>query len=190
MYAAVRLLDRLLSRIYHVYRYSDDPACGFRICVTRLPNDITLPGEHLAAGVPVIVLHMDNERMPPLPAAGPDLAWALRAQRMLVGSWRTLADYLLAHPELAQVRALGAVTWMGMMGPGSERLFDRLGFTTQPYHSPLGWFGEFWENVYTWWLMGAYNPASRHGRSLLGIRRVEAWMARETFLERFGEKRS
>ena len=65
-------------------------------------------------------------------------------------------------------------------------MLEHMGFLVLPYHRPFGAFGEFWENLFTYWLMWAYNPASLHNRSLLSMRRTEFWMSRKQFLERFG----
>jgi len=61
-------------------------------------------------------------------------------------------------------------------------LIYRLGFSIFPYHNPLGRFGEFWENFYTWWLMWAYNPISLRGRSMYDLRRDEIWMSVGEFM--------
>jgi len=63
---------------------------------------------------------------------------------------------------------------------------QRLGFTVTPYRSPLGRFGEFWENLYAYGLIWAYNPASVHQRQLLGLHRTEMWMPADEFLRRYG----
>ncbi len=187
MSAAVRLLDRILSRIYRVHRFTEDPTCVFRISVNRAPHAVALPGFHLAAGAPVILYHVDNERVPSLPPSGADLVWALAARRLMEASWRALAACMQTQPELQAAQAVGAMSVFGALaGTGSQKLFERFGFTIIPYHSPLGRFGEFWENLYSWWLMGAYNTPSLRGRHLLDLQRIEMWMAREEFLKRFG----
>ena len=55
-----------------------------------------------------------------------------------------------------------------------------------PYRSPLGRFGEFWENFYAWWLMWAFNAASLRHRRLLHMRRAELWMSAVEFMSRYG----
>ncbi len=145
MWSAVRLLDRILSRIYRVHRFTDDPACVYRISLNRAPHDVALPGFHLAAGAPVILYHIENERVPPLPSTGADLGWALRARRLMEASWHALAVCMQTQPELQDAQAVGAMTVFGALpGAGSQKLFERFGFTIIPYHSPLGRFGDFW----------------------------------------------
>jgi hypothetical protein len=65
-------------------------------------------------------------------------------------------------------------------------LLSWLGFVVQPYHSPLGSFGEFWENFYSWAIMWAYNAVSLRQRHLLQLRRSEFWMSIADFLRRYG----
>jgi len=52
-----------------------------------------------------------------------------------------------------------------------------------PYRSPLGRFGEFWENLYARWLMWAFNAASLRHRRLLRLRRDEVWASADAFLK-------
>lgn len=63
----------------------------------------------------------------------------------------------------------------------------RLGFMVLPYHSPLGRFGEFWENFYTWMIIWAFNAASLRHRHLHRLRRSEVWMSVDEFLRRYKE---
>jgi hypothetical protein len=108
----------------------------------------------------------------------------------LLGSYRAAARWLADQPRMADVRAVGGVTALIAPdgGGGSVRLMQRLGFEVLPYRNPLGRFGEFWENLYTWWLMWAYNAASLRHRRLLRLRRTEFWMSARAFLERYGRE--
>jgi hypothetical protein len=97
---------------------------------------------------------------------------------------------LTTDPALAGVQALGGATVLVVAGRDSspEKLFQRLGLELFPYHNPLGRFGEFWENAYTWALMWAYNGASLRHRHLLRLQRTEAWISTAAFLRRYGAK--
>jgi len=62
-----------------------------------------------------------------------------------------------------------------------------LGFQAGPYpHRRFAWFIEFWENLYSWWLMQAYNPHSLRHRTFSGMGRSEVWMLGADFLKRYG----
>ena len=169
---------------------SDDPRCLFRGRVVEAGHALPVAdGAEIPAGARVLEIHLCGERIPPLPSDGPDLVWAVRSQRLLRRSCRQVARRLVDDPALREVRAVGGATVLFAAGDGpGKALFSRLGFTVRPYRSPLGGFGEFWENVYTRILMWAYNPTSLKHRRFLGTRRTEAWMTRERFVGRHGPK--
>jgi len=52
----------------------------------------------------------------------------------------------------------------------------------------LGRFGQFWENLYAWALMWAFNAPSLHRKQLLRLQRTEVWMSRQRLLERYGHR--
>ncbi len=89
---------------------------------------------------------------------------------------------------MAGIRALSGST--GVLAYGAhdsgEHVISRLGFSIVPCHNPLGRFGEFWENLYAWWLMDAFNPVSLNRRDLLHLHRTEFWMPAGEFLSRYG----
>jgi hypothetical protein len=188
MKCVVRAFDRWLCRLQGVFVYWDNPACLFRAQVAQATREIVLPDTVIPAGEKVLGLHFWNEHMPRIPPEGPTLALALRGSRMVVSSFRVLAREMHRDPRMAGVQALGGATVLFAAGDdsGGEKLFKRLGFTMFPYQSPLGRFGEFWENVYTWALMWAYNDVSLRQRHLVALRRTESWIAADAFLRRYG----
>lgn len=187
MRAFIKLLDHIIRRATGAIEYCDDPQCIFRVQIAPAPHPVTLSdGTHIPAGAPILFLHLWNEHIPPIAPAGPDLAWALQTERRLRRSLHRLAEWMTDNPDCAQVQAIGGITIL--ISPagqdGSEHLFRRLGFEIFPWHHPLGRFAEFWENLYTWWLMWAFNPSSLHGRRLWELQRREFWASREAFLAR------
>jgi hypothetical protein len=187
--ALVFALDRLLRRAHGVYEFTDDPGGVLRLQITEAPHTLHLPGVEVHKGDPVLSLHLWNEQVPPIPPDGPDLAWGLAMQRRFVRSLRAVAAEMQRDPRLAGVHAVGATTGVLVPGDASSgvRAFQRLGFTVTHYRPPLGRFGAFWENLYSWWLMWAYNPASLRHRRFSEMGRTEVWMAAEGFLSRYGE---
>ena len=151
----VRAFDRFLCRRQGVFVFWDDPDCLFRAQATRASSPIVLPGTEIPVGAKVLGLHFWNEHMPQIPPEGPSLALAVRGRRMIVSTFRVLAREMHHDPRMDGVQALGGATVLFAAGDGSsgEKLFTRLGFTVFPHRNPLGRFGEFWENFYTWALM-------------------------------------
>jgi hypothetical protein len=185
-------LDALLRRAYGVFEFCQEPDCLLRLQVGRAPRSLILEGQVVQAGEPVLLLHLWNEHLPRLPRSGPDLAWAKAAQRAFLRSLQAVAVYLQSQPELEHIAAVGGVTALLFTAgrDGGSRLMERLGFTVLPYRGPLGRFGEFWENFYSWMLIWAYNPAGLRYRPLFKLRRAEIWMLKADFIRRFGQERS
>lgn len=186
---AVRAFDAFLRRCFRIVELSSDPACLLRVRLTRATHPVTLPDGVVAVGAELLEIHLWNERVPPIPRGGPDLAWAHRAQRMFFASLREAARCLREDPRLAGIQAVTGVTALVFSPDGLERnrLMQRMGFTVLPAPSPLGRFGRFWENAYTWAIMWTYSPSSLRSRRLRDMRRDEFWMTRAGFLERFGD---
>lgn len=178
----IRLFDRFLRRVEGIFEFCDDPACLLRLRIGRAAHPLSLPDGQVPTGAKVLEIHLWNEHIPPIAAEGPDLAWAVRVWRMLRTSLRHLAKQMQHDPRLAGVQAVGGITVF--VSPG-EKLVARLGFTICPYHNRLGRFGEFWENLYTWGIMWAFNAASLRQRRLLQLRRTEIWMSADEFLRRY-----
>lgn len=182
--------DAYLCRRTGVFEFTSDQNCILRLQQTVAAHDLTLPGCVLPAGSPVIQIHLWNEHIPAIAKAGPDVAWAAHTWRLFYRSLRLASGYIQASPALAHARAIGGETAVFTPGPqdSGAKFFDQLGFIVSPYHRPLGRFGEFWENFYSWWIMWAYNPASLKGVNMIRMQRSEIWMETGAFLARFGGK--
>ena len=189
MRCLIRLLDRWLSDLTGLFEFSQHPDCILRLQLTRAGHTMPLGSQVVGRGEPVLALHFWNERAPLLPPGGADLAWALSFRRQLVFSFRAVAAEMLREPRLAHVRAVyGASALFSSSGHvGGTRMMQRLGFIVVPYHSPLGRFGEFWENLFSWWLMWAYNDPSLRSRHMPHLQRTEIWISAGDFLRRYGE---
>jgi hypothetical protein len=183
----IRSFDGFLSRQEKIFAFAEDPQGFLRGQLSTAESDWVVAGRRIAAGDPILQIHMFNENLPPLPRCGPDLAWALRFQRLMISSFRKLARLLETDPAFAAIQALEGVTVLVQDDAGTiNRIFLRLGFSVLPYRNRLGGFGEFWENFYTWWVMWAYNPPSLRGRRFLKMRRSRIVIPREDFLRRYG----
>lgn len=183
----IRRFDDWLSQIEGIEPFTDDPQVILRLQKGRAAWEIPLPESKVSIGSKVLVLHLWNERIPPIPPQGPDLGWARHTQQSMLHSFRAVAGHMRQDSNLADIQAVGGViAQINLKGSdGGRALLDQLGFSLFPYHRPAGAFGEFWENFYTWWLMWAYNPASLHHHKLFNLQRSEFWMRKDKFLDRF-----
>jgi hypothetical protein len=192
MRALIRRLDDWLRQIHGVFEFSEAPDCVLRLQLTRAPHPMHLGSNVIRTGEPVLELHLWNEHIPPIPAAGPDLEWANRTGRMFIHSLRAAAREMTRNPSLKEVVAVGAISAILSLHEhtGGARMMQRLGFVMVPYHSRWGRFGEFWENLYAWWLMWTFNAVSLRSRQFSHLRRTEMWMPAAEFINRYEEGRT
>jgi hypothetical protein len=182
-------IDRLLRRRLRVYEFSNDPDCILRLQVTKAQHTLQLAGGVVKKGGPVLGLHLWNERIRPIAPGGPDLTWGLWLRRSSEYSLHLVGRQMRLDPSLAGVQAVGAST--GALVPGETssglRVMQRLGFAAgPPPRRRFGWFIEFWENFYSWWLIWAYNRGSLRYHRFSGMGRTEVWMLTADFLRRYG----
>ena len=189
MRALIRSLDATLRQVQGVFEFSDDETCLFRMQLTHSRGDLLLCHGILPKGAAVLELHIWNEHTPKLPPSGPDLVWANRTRRLLINSLYAVGQQIETNPRLVNIKAVGGVSVLLSSGDRSsgERMIQQLGFNTLPHHNRLGRFGAFWENLYSWWLMWAFNPVSHKHRELLEMQRVEFWMSTGEFLQHYGK---
>jgi hypothetical protein len=189
MRAAVRLIDQLIRVTEGVDEFSRDPECILRIQLKHATHAIKIGSEMILMGEPVLALHAWNEHMPKLPAEGADLEWALQLRRQTIHSFRQVAGVMAHDSRYSQVQAVCGESALFSFTDhtGGTRMMEHLGFTVLPYHRPAGRFGEFWENLFSWWLMWTYNNTSLHSRELWRLQRTEIWMTADEFIRRYGE---
>jgi hypothetical protein len=185
----IRSFDDWLSHVEGVEPFTDDPQVILRLQNGRADWNILLPEGKISLGSNVLFLHLWNERIPSIPPQGPDLGWARHTQRLMVNSFKAIAQHIQETLTLQSTQAIGGIiAQINVEGSdGGRAMLEHLGFTIFPYHRPAGAFGEFWENFYTWWLMWTFNPASLQYHKLWGLHRAEFWMTKEKFLELYGK---
>jgi hypothetical protein len=188
MRAAIRLIDTLVRKSEGVYEFSDDPECILRFQLRRATHSVTIGKDRILKGEPVLEVHAWNERMPKLPKEGATLEWALQLRRRVIHSFKGVAKVMLQGHQYSRVRAVCGTSALFSFSDhkGGTRLMQHLGFAVLPYHRPLGKFGEFWKNFFSWWLMWTYNDASLHSREFWRLQRTEIWMTADEFIRRYG----
>ncbi len=189
----VRALDAWLRHRQGIFVFSEDPDCIFRLSLTSARAPMAFAdGTAVAPGDPLLVIHFWNERLPRVPAGGPDLHWARTMHRQSVASLRLLAGWLQQRPDLTGVRACGAdaAGFLTSSALDTGAVFPRLGFEIQRPHAragPWGRFVEFWQNVFSWLLVWAYNPSTLRGKAPWTLERFGLWISRPTLLARYGQ---
>jgi len=181
----VHSVDAFVRHAVGVFEFTQDQDCILRLQHAALRRDLVLPEGRFERGTPVLEFHLWNERVPPIPPGGTDFAWARSTSRRLIGSFQMVCTYLATGIADSGPQAVGGITVLGPASGISSDVLAHLGFHPRPCRNPLGRFGEWWENAYTWSLMWAYNPASLRGKRLGRLRRTEYWMSTSAFLDRF-----
>jgi hypothetical protein len=180
----IETFDTLVRRCQGVFEFSANPDAVLRLRRACLRHPLLLSGGGFPSGTPFLELHLWNERVPPLPTTGPDLAWASQASRRLRRSLHEVAAFVQKEPP-PRAPLVGATTIL-VDGPAAELLLCRLGFELQPHADPRGALVERIQNRYRLALMAAFNPLSVRGRTPSRIRRTDLWMTMEAFLQRYG----
>jgi hypothetical protein len=168
----------------NVIEFWDHPDCLIRVRVVRSDRPLVVANDVISVGEKIVEIHFWNEHVPRIPDSGADMAWAVKGVRMLASSFTELARQISTNEKFHGVKAVGGVTPLFFTGQGTsgERIWKRLGFTMTPHEGRLGRFGEYWENVYTWLIMWAFNPLSVRNQRLLSMRRTEFWVVADEFV--------
>lgn len=178
--------DQWMIRRAKLIYFSDDPGCLLRLEVQTAPRNLQYGDISIHKGEKVLGLHIWNEHLPPPPAEGEDLGWAMKTYRLFAASMPPLAGYIRSRSDLAGVKILrGKTVLLPLPEAGKRHPLQSLGFQVCPYRSPLGAFGNFWEHFYLYWLIWAFRPASVKGKSLFDVNMTELWISVPEFLARY-----
>jgi len=98
--------DWFLRRLYGIREFTPEDDCIVRIAFRKNDRELTLSdGTNILKGEAIGELHFWNERIPPMPKDGPDLAWGLQLHRLMRRSLAELVKYIESAPEWKGVRA-------------------------------------------------------------------------------------
>ena len=189
---AISGIDGYLSYCCGVKPYSRDERCLLRYAAISSPGDYRLSdGTVLEAGDLVIDLHLWNEHIPPVPKAGPDLAWARLVSQWMKHSLVLLAGAMRTDPELRDARAIRAKTNFVGWGGQSEsmsRLIARFGFedVDEGLASMPERVHDAFENVLIGALTWTHNPEALRRDKLIRQRRP-VWMSADTLQRRHSD---
>jgi len=190
--AAVRALDARLRRSYGVYEFSAEQGCILRVAKGWSERHVRLSdGTAVSPGERIGELHLWNERLPQMDASGADVRWAVAMHRGLRQSLHLLAAHVQDDRDWDGVSAFRGETAMDprWVNPSGADIMGRLGLELLPPEagSCFGRFVDFWENLYTWWLIWTFAPASLRSKRFWQIRRRQVWISRRQLLAAYGE---
>jgi len=185
-------LDRRLRQRQGVFEYTANPACVFRLQISRCDRDRVLrDGTRLRAGQRFAQLHYWNEQMPPIPESGPSIAWGRELHRRIRVSLVELAHYLGSRPDLADIEVVfgdvpsGVREKFGQIG----RIMARYGFEVIPEPNgltPIQRLRRWGENILISLIVFAQNSGALHRNTLRRVR-VPIYLSRRALDEHFGE---
>ncbi|NLE73241.1 MAG: hypothetical protein GX604_01205 [Actinobacteria bacterium] len=179
--------DRLLRKRMGILDISARPECILRLQLVPATRPFTShDGVTVQPGDTIGRLHFVNENLPVLAAEGATLRWAVAFGQMLRSSLHDLATYLDDHAELDAV-ALFEGRFGFVTADEAERtvaLAARFGFefSYQPSPGLRFWTAGFWENLGTWVMIRAFNPAGLHTKSFTHLMRATVRMTRTTLI--------
>lgn len=100
-------LDERLRRAQHLFEYSDDPECLFRIGRTPAARPFTLSdGSAVDAGDPLIELHFWNQHIFARTDRADLFAWGARMRRAFLFSLKELSEFLDRSEEYDDIVAI------------------------------------------------------------------------------------
>jgi chitin disaccharide deacetylase len=189
--SAVFALDSWLRRRYGIYEYSASPRCLFRIGHVRIEDAVELAdGTSVPAGSRVLALHLWNEHLAAIAAAGPGVAWARRVDRAVQRSLVELSGYLAANACLDDIRALrGDMRVRGARQAAQfARIAVRYGFEVHGGQADRpGMLRRFGDGLLIAMLTAVTNPfASRS--ALFRHRNVRIYLSRAVLTERYARR--
>lgn len=183
--------DAILRACYGVYEFTDDPACVFRIGVSKTRAPLSLSdGTRIDAGEVVGTLHFWNEHLPRYACDGPNLGWARAMRDQVANSLCALADYVESERGWRQVQAFRAEAALTSRRSSQlHRVIQRYGFEQiASDRSLLRRAHDLGDDFLLWGLTRAFNPAALPRLPFLRDHR-ELWISRACLLRNYFPRR-
>ena len=162
-----------------------------RIARTAATRAVRLSdGAEIRPGDLVLDVHCWNERIPPMPPGGADIAWARKTAGRLKSSLVLLAKAIETSPDLQGTRAVRAgVNFVGAGGSHTSvsRIIERMGF--EDVDEGAGTLSrrihDVCENILIAALVWTHNPAALRKDKFMRERRP-VWCSRERLMRLHG----
>ena len=188
----IQAIDRIVRIIYKITPLSDEPDCILRISRSRSKQRVRLSdGVEVAPGDPLILLHLWNERVPDLIQYYETLDWSRLIIRRFMTSLTMLNTYLSHQSWGSDIVAMRGEFGFLIRLEGANPIAARIGLDLVPLEPPglHIWRRAFWDNLYSYVLMWAFNPQSLRGKHLAKLVRAELWISRGRLKQLYGTNR-
>jgi|SRR5579883_1137076 hypothetical protein len=184
-------LDARLRRRQAVFEYTRNPACVFRLDITRATRPLLFrDGTHVHVGQRIARLHFWTEQIPPVPRSGTTIAWARQMQQGIAISLRELATFFSLRPDLDDVAAVCADAPSGTRSQVAQlaRIMGRYGFEALAEVEPLPILERLHrlgENILISLFVLAHNPGALRPDTLRRVR-LTIYLSRRVLEKEFG----
>lgn len=173
--------DQLLSNFLGVKIFTDNSSCILRYRIIKNKRYISLPNDTISKGEFIVELHLWNEHIPIVPEEGVSLFWGENFKNLFFYSFGELIDFLEKTPYKEVDWFFGEICFFYKDHKKVVRFLKRLGFIVYPVEasSIFQKFYIFLQNIYSFFLIYAYNPNSLRGKNLFSGKRYHLWIKKD-----------
>lgn len=177
----------MLRAAYGIGEYSQDEDCIFRVRPIHAPRALKLIDGEIPEGAELLQIHLWNERMPPIPAGGANLAWGKRFRQAMDNGFHHLARQIEQDPAFRNVRAIGGTSLLmtAQRSPSTARLWERYGFELSAAPD-VSWLLNLTDRFYGWLLLTEFQQVHPSLWEMFRLPRRDSWISRAEFLKRYG----
>ena len=184
---AISAFDGYLSHQNGVAPFSDDDRCILRVAIIPAGRTVRLSdGTDIGPDDPIADVHCWNERIPPMPKGGANLAWAQRVSTRLRFSLGLLAHAMVHDPRLSPAQACRAkvnFVGLGCSNESVSRIIHRLGYedVDEGAKTMRVLAHDAFENILISALVWTHNPEALKREKMIRERRP-VWSSRAKML--------
>ena len=184
---AISAFDGYLSHQNGVAPFSVDDRCILRVAIIPAGRTVRLSdGTDIGPDDPIADVHCWNERIPPMPKGGANLAWAQQVSTRLRFSLGLLAHAMVHDPRLSPAKACRAkvnFVGLGCSNLSVSRIIHRLGYedVDEGAKTMRVLAHDAFENILISALVWTHNPEALKREKMIRERRP-VWSSRAKML--------